>query len=78
MSSPPSQGAWIEMHNQQTCHTCLPESPPSQGAWIEIIKEGVEISLLESPPSQGAWIEMSGIQPAMRRRHVAPLAGGVD
>ena len=58
LTSPPSQGAWIEITTRLSIDL-KSRSPPSQGAWIEIFRLFGMLLVMPSPPSQGAWIEIT-------------------
>ena len=54
-------------------------SPPSRGAWIEMPGSSAGRSAHSgSPPSRGAWIEIRRVICCLKKKFVAPLAGGVD
>ena len=50
--SPPSRGAWIEIHLSQSDEED-PASPPSRGAWIEIRTEVNQVRIKEVAPLAG-------------------------
>ena len=56
--SPPSRGAWIEIHISTANGRNIRQSPPSRGAWIEMKIPLDRVKTNLSPPSRGAWIEI--------------------
>ena len=55
--SPPSRGAWIEIHCVLRC-SFLEESPPSRGAWIEITRvHKLTLIAVSRPPRGGRGLK---------------------
>ena len=58
LRSPPSRGAWIEMHGQYAVTVMVLCRPPRGGRGLKSSWKGGAIPRPTSPPSRGAWIEI--------------------
>ena len=78
-SSPPAQGAWIEMRTAAALCTGSDGSPPAQGAWIEISQTlGSCSGWARRPLHRGRGLKSPYKQDEPEIIYVAPCTGGVD